>query len=361
MEFGKNVPRKWVVGVSVVLFVSVLVLAGVRLHAHNLALRGGAPTAAAAQKIKPEALRLNTLGVAYMNQGKSADAQKYFEQALAADPKFTQAQVNLGIAFLAQQKLEQARATLEEASRKVPGDSFAWYNLGLAYKDSAEPEKAIAAFKQVEKIVPEEPDAYYFEGFLQSQLQRYDQAIVAFQKALSIAPYHASAQFGLARAYQRKGESDLAREGMKRFQKLTSEHLGTPFGAGYGDQGKYSLAEFVHGTESSAPPEIPVRYTHESLAKVGGAELALGPSRGACFLDFDGDGKPDLFLVSAGDNKSHLLRNIGNGKFEDVTAKAGVGGVGPGYGCADLRNRRCAIAAQRWWWQIYRHHRKGWD
>jgi tetratricopeptide (TPR) repeat protein len=287
--------------------------------------------------ISPEALRLNTLGVAYMNQGKSTDAQKYFEQALAADKNFAQAQSNLGIALLAQQKLEQARAALETATAKLPDDPYAWYNLGLSYKDLSEPEKAIAAFQHVEKIVPDEPDAYYFEGFLQSQLQRYDQAIEAFQKALAIAPYHASAQFGLARAYQRKGESDKAREGMKHFQKLTSEHLGTPFGAGYGDQGKFSLAEFVHGTQGQPPTEIPVHYAHETLGKLISGESnaagAVGASRGACFLDFDGDGKPDLFLVSA-EGKSHLLRNTGGGKFDDVTAKAGLASVGTGYGCA---------------------------
>jgi tetratricopeptide (TPR) repeat protein len=283
--------------------------------------------APAARKIKSDALRLNTLGVAYMNQGKFADAQKYFDQALAADRSFAQAQLNLGIALLAQQKLEPALVALQEACSKLPDDPYAWYNLGLVYKDMAEPEKAIARFQQVEKIVPEEPDAYYFAGFLESQLQRYDQAIAAFQKALALAPYHASAQFGLARAYQRKGESDKAREGMKHFQKLTSEHLGAPFGAGYGDQGKFSLAEFVHGTESTAPPEIPVHYAPESLDK-------LAPSRGACFFDFDGDGKPDLFLVGAGEANSHLLHNVGGGKFEDVTEKAGLASVGAGFGCA---------------------------
>ena len=60
--------------------------------------------------------------------------------------------------------------------------------------------------------MPDEPDAYYFIGFLSSQLQKYDEAIAAFQKALALAPQHASAQFGLARAYQRKGDADAARE-----------------------------------------------------------------------------------------------------------------------------------------------------
>jgi tetratricopeptide (TPR) repeat protein len=293
-------------------------------------------TAESQKKVSPEALRLNTLGVAYMNQGKSADAQKHFEQALAADPGFAQAKMNLGIALLAQQRLEQARTALEQAATELPNDPYAWYNLGLAYKDSNEPEKALTAFQHVEKIAPDEPDAFYFEGFLLSQLQKYDDAIAAFQKALAIAPYHASAQFGLARAYQRKGETEAAREGMKHFQKLTTEHLGTPFGAGYGDQGKFSLAEFVHGAEASAPAQISVHYMSEPIAKLlpGGAATAVSASRGVCFLDYDGDGKPDLFLVAAGEGKSQLLRNLGDGKVADATERTGLAGVGAGFGCA---------------------------
>jgi len=289
---------------------------------------------AATKMVSPEALRLNSLGVAYMNQQKAAEAQRYFEQALAADPHFAQAKLNLGISLLGQQKLEPARAALDEASAKLPEDPYAWYNLGLTFKDLGEPEQAIDAFQHVEKIAPDEPDAFYFDGFLNAQLQRYDEAIAAFQKALALAPYHASAQFGLARAYQRKGDTEAAREGMKRFQKITAEHLGAPFGAGYGDQGKFSLAEFVRGTEIRAPKEIPVRYVPEPLAQYFSSGAVLGASSGACFLDYDGDGKADLFLVGAGEGKSRLLHNLGDGKFEDVTQKSGLSGIGAGFGCA---------------------------
>jgi len=285
-------------------------------------------------KLAPEALRLNTLGVAQMNQGKSADAQKLFERALAADPKFSGARLNLGVAMLAQQNVQLAREALEQATKELPNDPYAWYNLGLAYKDAAEPEKAIEAFKHVEKIAPDEPDAYYFEGFLLSQLQKYDEAIPAFKKALDLAPYHVSAQFGLARAYLRKGETDAAREGMKRFQKMQSEKLGTPFGAGYGEQGKFSLAEFIRGSETTAPAEIPVHYEQAAFSKLVDGGAAIVANRGACFLDYDNDGKPDLFLVGAGEGKSRLLHNVGAGKFEDVTAKIGLGGIGQGFGCA---------------------------
>src|SRR6266481_4776628 len=283
-----------------------------------------------------EAFRYNTLGVAYMNQQKFAEAQKYFEKALAADPKFAIARLNLGISLLSQQKLEAARAALEEATHLLPKDPYAWYNLGLVYKDTGEPEKGIEAFQHVAQLSPE-ADPHYFLGYLYTQLQRYEEGIAEFQKAIAAFPYHASSEFGIARAYQRKGDSDAARQHLARFQKITTEHLGSPFGAGYGDQGRFSLAELGRSGVLTAPPAIPVSYKEQPIvtAPAGARPKLPGPSTGACFLDYDGDGKPDLLLVSALDNgASRLLHNAGDERFVDVTDEAGLALKGKGLGCA---------------------------
>jgi FG-GAP-like repeat/Tetratricopeptide repeat/ASPIC and UnbV len=285
-------------------------------------------TPAAPPSDSTDALRFNTLGVAYMNQQKFADAQKYFEKSLAADPKFAIARVNLGVSLLSQQKLDPARAALEQASKELPNDPYAWYNLGLVYKDSSEIEKGIAAFTHVTQLTPE-ADGYYFVGYLQSQAQHYDEAIAAFKSALEAFPFHASAEFGIARAYQRKGDAATAREHLARFQKITTEHLGSPFGAGYGDQGRYSLAELPHSTLAAAPAAIKVNFTPQPLTT-----STLPASTGACFFDYDNDGKPDLFLVSAtADGSSRLLHNLGDGKFADVTQSEGIKLTGAGQGC----------------------------
>jgi Tfp pilus assembly protein PilF len=298
--------------------------------------KAAAPKKPATVANAAEAYRFNTLGVAYMNQQRSADAQKYFEQALAADPKFAVARLNLGIALLGQQKLEAARTALEEATQQLPKDPYAWYNLGLVYKDLGETEKGIAAFQHVTEIT-QEADAYYFVGYLNTQMQKYDEAIAAFQKGLTLYPYHASSEFGLARALQRKGDGASAREHLARFQKITTEHLGAPFGAGYGDQGRYSLAELPRSSVVEVPAAIPVRFAPVSnafVAKNAESNSAPGPSTGACFFDYDGDGKPDLFLVSAEANgRSRLLHNLGAGRFGDVTQEAGIDLKGSGLGC----------------------------
>src|ERR1700680_4641079 len=326
----------------------LLFLCAILLPSRSAQKTSNSPTTAPSpQPVLPDdstkPLRLNTLGVAYLNQQRSADAQKLFEQALQADPKFAVARLNLGIALLNQQKTEAARDELLPAAQQLPHDPYAWYNLGLAYKDLADFSHGVAAFEHVTEILPDEADAYYFVGYLYSQLQQYDKAIAAFQKGLALFPYHASSEFGIARAYQRKGDSASAREHLAKFQNITTNHLGAPFGAGYGDQGRLSLAELPANSSLAVLPAIPVHFTAQNLetllqnsSKSSRAPSPTpGPATGACFFDFDGDGKPDLFLVSAtAGGSNHLLHNLGDGHFEDVPEHAGLKLSGAGLGCA---------------------------
>src|SRR3954469_3227052 len=55
-----------------------------------------------------------------------------------------------------------------------------------------------------------------------------------------------------------------------------------------------------------------------------------GWGQGACAADYDNDGRDDLFVTSWGQN--HLYRNRGDGTFEDVTARAGLIGATPRWG-----------------------------
>ena len=75
---------------------------------------------------------------------------------------------------------------------------------------------------------------------------------------------------------------------------------------------------------------------------------------GGGFVDFDGDGWLDVYLVSyslepqPGTGKpvgDALFRNNHDGTFTDVTAKAGIGGRAPRHGPRGRRLRRRRAAA----------------
>jgi tetratricopeptide (TPR) repeat protein len=280
-----------------------------------------------------EAARLNNIGVAYMNQQLFEKGLKAFEDAAAKDPNLKVTALNRGVALLNLQRVDEAKALLENASKDDPKDAHAWYSLGLYYKSSSVPERAVESFRRVTEIDPNDADTWYFLGSTYAQLKQFPEALDAFEHALKIDPLHASAQFGFSRAFQQSGQADKARENLKKFQYITQNKLGSPISLVYGEQGKYSRAEESPVAVQKVLPQIPVKFVDVTKE----ARLTTKPNSGAshgfgsyvgpgpCFLDYDGDGNIDIFLPDNGSQGGlALYHNLGNGKFEDVTKKAGL-------------------------------------
>ena len=288
----------------------------------------------ASQPNSIEAARLNNLGVAYMNQQLFEKGLKEFQQAAEADPKFAIARLNEGVAYLNLQKVEEAKAALEAALKQDPRSPNAWYSLGLLAKNTGDAPAAIDAFKHVIEIDPNDADTWYFLGTAYVQAKQFPQAIDAFQHALQINPLHASAEFGLSRAYQQSSDVEHAREHLKKFQYITQNKLGSPMSLAYGEQGQYSRAVESPQAQLKPPAQIKVRFVDvtkeaglaskaQSSLKTDEDNAVVGAS--ACFIDYDNDGKIDLFLADNGPQGGMALyHNLGNGKFEDVTKQAGL-------------------------------------
>src|SRR5580765_3218977 len=292
---------------------------------------------------RADAVRLNTLGAAYMNQQQFLRALKFFRQAAALDPALKAARTNEGIALLNLQRFNPARSVLAAVVKADPNDAPAWYNLGLLYKNQGVAEKALESFERAAHLAPNDADVFYFLGLSQAQLNRQEQAIASFRHALELNPFHASAEFGLARALQKTGEGEQAREHIARFQHLTQTKLGAPMSLAYGDQGSLSLAMQVPGASRPSPTAIAVKFTDAtqaaglsfSAATAEQNEGATGLGSGACFFDFDNDGKLDLLVADHGPQGGlALFHNTGSRKFEDITEKSGLDGKLHATACA---------------------------
>jgi tetratricopeptide (TPR) repeat protein len=289
-----------------------------------------------------EAARLNNLGAAYMNQQLFEKGLKCFQQAAELDPKLTIARLNQGIALLNLQKIDEAKTVLDDSLKQDPKNPNAWYNLGLLAKNTGDAQAAIDAFKRVVEIDANDPDTWYFLGSSYVQAKQFPQAIDTFQHALQLNPLHASAEFGLSRAYQQSSDIDHAREHLKKFQYITQNKLGAPVSLAYGEQGQYSRAVEAPSAVLKAPAQIKVQFvdvTKEAGIVTKGDDmkpksLATFLGSGACFLDFDGDGRVDLFVADGGPQGGlGLYHNLGNGKFEDVTKAHGLDLGLHGVGC----------------------------
>jgi Flp pilus assembly protein TadD len=266
-----------------------------------------------------------------MNQGRLAEALASFREAWRRDSSLLTARMNEGIALLNLQQFDAAREALLEATRQQPDSARAWYNLGILYRNLSQPDPAVSAFEQVTKIDPGDADAFYFLGQLHAQSMRFDQAIAAYQRSLALDAVHLSAEFGLARAYQLSGNDEAARQHLGRFDQLTQSKIGKAISLTYGEQGPYSTAEPV-AAANPAPAQFAVRFstaTAQSGIRFNPRTQPAQSDRvlsmlgaGACFIDLDADGRPDLLLP--GDARGiRLYRNTGRGSFADVTGSAG--------------------------------------
>ncbi|MGD0901971.1 MAG: FG-GAP-like repeat-containing protein, partial [Terracidiphilus sp.] len=313
-----------------------------------LVLYAAVAAAAGAQaRFDADAVRMNNRGVAQMGQQFTERAADSFAEAMKKDPKLAQAAINEGIALLTLQKLDEAKKALQTALALDPGNAQAWYNLGLAQHAGNELEPALKSFQQAVKFDPADADSLYFEGVCYQELKEFDQAIAVFQKALEIAPLHASAEFAIARTLQRAGRTAEAKEHFKRFQHLTSTKIGAPIGLAYGEQGHYSTVTPVEEPEAGRKAMIPVKLVAQpmisqvSKARAGAPRVSGGKGEewtttgGACMMDATGSGAMDLVLMQSGAQAIRVLHNKGDGNFEDWdAAAAGLKASGHAVACA---------------------------
>jgi enediyne biosynthesis protein E4 len=81
--------------------------------------------------------------------------------------------------------------------------------------------------------------------------------------------------------------------------------------------------------------------TFRDIAAEAGVALKGRHSLGCAFADVDGDGLDDLFVTNYKSQPSALFKNLGGGKFRDVTAASGLDRKASAVGCvfADVFNR----------------------
>jgi tetratricopeptide (TPR) repeat protein len=291
-----------------------------------------AATAAAETHFDTQAIRLNNKGVALMGQQFSDRAATSFADAFKQDPKLAQAAINDGIALMTLQKLDEAKKAFKAALALAPNNPQAWYNLGLAQHADNELDAALASFQQAVKFDPRDADSWYYQGVCYGELKQFDRQIEVLKQAIAIQPLHASSEFQLARALQRTGHTPEAKEHFKVFNHLTSTKISAAIGLAYGEQGHYSTVTPVEEPQTREQEMIPV---HLELQPMVANENTGTETGGACMLDVTGSGQMDFVLMQSGPPAIRVLHRRPDGSFEDVdAAAAGLKASGNAIACA---------------------------
>jgi len=185
-----------------------------------------------------------SLGVAYDEQGQTANAIEGYQQALRIDPQYAAAWVNLGNAYSEQGQTAQAIEAFRQALRIDPQYAAAWFNLGNAYGDQGQTAKAIEAYQQALRIDPQKVAAWVNLGNAYSEQGQTAQAIEAFRQALRIDPQHADAWVNLGVVYGEQGQAASAIKAYQQALRIDPRHAMAWYnlGVAYDQQGQTAKA-----------------------------------------------------------------------------------------------------------------------
>lgn len=327
----------------------------------------------------------NNRGVGHMERFKYAEAVEAFEEVRRLAPDWTPGRINLGIALLNEGgKLdastdEQRRQKREVFQRAIalfkeildaPASEKEWqtyahYCLGVIYVHLDLHEEARPHLERVTELDPDDGYGWYKLG---QSVNHEDpkRAAACFERAMRLDPNIGGALWAWCQNSHVRATVPLkeVKQRLDFFKEMKTAELFNAEKDRYSELGRYCevIGRRPHGGQGQLGPAPQFSLPEKVALELGdGAEWAPAdaPAPGdtgallgllrkrfggvLVFLDYDRDGKTDVFVPGAvvrkGELGDLLLRNDG-GHFADVTAKAGLAGPRRSLACtaADFDN-----------------------
>jgi tetratricopeptide (TPR) repeat protein len=163
------------------------------------------------------------LGQAHAQQGDYDAAIKALRHALELKADVADANATLGLIYLKQGKLAEAAQALRAELTAHAGDPAARYTLATVLDLDNQPDAAIGELRTLLRTRPDHPSARYLLGKILLAGGDADTALSHLEIAVRLAPQDANVHYQLGLAYQKLGQTDLARKQYDEFQKLKDQ------------------------------------------------------------------------------------------------------------------------------------------
>ncbi|PYR54809.1 MAG: hypothetical protein DMF91_25880, partial [Acidobacteria bacterium] len=300
---------------------------------------------ALAQVSDPDAVKRRALALA--QAGDYAQARADLERLLSEHPNDLQTRKLLARVLIAARAASEAAAHLERAVAADPADAEAWSLLGRLYQDAQRFAAAAQALTRAVRLDPADVPALTALANAYVGLGRFDQAGATFARAVTAnarrpkpdAEPHASYAIFLLRVNRRDEAEAQARRAaaLDPGDALVREAL-----RALERRPAASAAQMLD--EILPPPrfvdiaaEAGIAFTLQNSPTPEKHQIETMPG-GVAVLDYDRDGLMDIYFTNGAKSPSlrrtgpehwnRLYHNLGNGRFEDVTERAGVQGDG---------------------------------
>lgn len=349
--------------------VFLIVLAAATFLVWRRTEAGQAPRGVSATRssAKPENASLSptlqterNVGKAYYEQGKYPEAAQEFEKVIASGHALATDHMDLGLALMQDNKLDAALGELTTAKQMAPKLVAVAYNLGILYKRELRYPDAEAALKRVVAADPNDPAAWFNLGDVYFAEKDLPASLAAHERVVSMGlghgqNFYVAALFHTFTILIRMNKQAEAQKVLKVHEKVRDMVPSISLQSPALEGGKYGAILVPRAPETASVAKVgnaPVKfqditsslginlapmsspgkagkaisareysleYARKNLVPLFGPSIAVG--------DYDGDGRPDLYLVNpAGTN--HLFHANADGTYTDVTEKAGVAGPG---------------------------------
>lgn len=227
-------------------------------------------------------IELSQRALAFLQEGKGADAERIYRQLLEAEPGNTDAQHHLGLALLRQDRVDEGVEMMRTALKVKPKDQRLRYNLALALLKDERFKEGVTDLIELTRQAPRHAPYHAELGRACALWGQYEAAELAYRNAVACAPDFGEAHLSLAQLRSQLGRSQEADENAKRAVELLPQdptsHLAlgnVAFALDRLDQAERSYAEAVRLDPTFAEAHRNLGAMRKKRGDYNGARLAF--------------------------------------------------------------------------------------
>jgi Flp pilus assembly protein TadD len=172
------------------------------------------------QKSPRNAKFLWALGGVLKDRGRLAEAADYYRQALAVQPDYVSARINLGAVLAGQNHHADAIDQFRAALQLDPDNAGAHYNLAFALAVTGRLDDAIRSYREALRCRPEFAQAHNNVGQLLAATGHLDEALVHLRQAARLLPESPNVHQNLGLALRNHGDQAEAARELQRAEQL---------------------------------------------------------------------------------------------------------------------------------------------
>jgi tetratricopeptide (TPR) repeat protein len=163
--------------------------------------------------------------LALHQQGRVAEAETFYRQALKVDPNSADAHHLLGLLLHQVSKTDEGIQHLKKALQLDPQQAHFFYNLGNVFQEAGKLEEAENCYREAIARRSNYAEAWNNLAGLLCQDQRPTEALEAAQRAVSLSPSNPSALNNMANALQELGEHEEANKLYRCIFEINPENM----------------------------------------------------------------------------------------------------------------------------------------